>query len=904
MAKTLHFSKPGTAFVGREHELTTTTGWLTSGETLLTITGPPGIGKTRLARHFLETSATHPDGLFIELASARTARELADRVAHSLEVELHDETRGHEVADAVGHALAQKSRMLLVLDNFEQLALQARHTLAAWLETASGVTVVVTSREALRLPGERVLELAPLELPPAGNASHRVLADSEAGKLFLSRAEGVRLGESEVGLITQIVRRLEGIPLAIELAANQLRVFGPLQLLRRLGKHIDLTSHRHAPDSRHRTLSAAIGWSWDLLAVDEQSVLAQLAVFRGGFTAEAAEAVVSSPSDREVTTIVAELVDKSLVRSRALEEPAGVVVLSIYGIIGDYARSIGGFEEELATATERHLRHYHQRARQIAGAPIRRYAAPELAPELDNLVAAVEHSLIAEESKETLEAALEILIAMEPIVLSAAPLTSYPNLIGLTVKRATEVGASNELIARTHLARARVAQLAGRLNDAHDDVALAASLIREAPTDSLLSRLALRRGVTERLAQEQEAADRSLSEALAAARRTGDKAIEAETLLELARLDGERDRVNDCLDGCRRAIALALELGNTNLEADARTTFLFLYALTGRTTDARREYIRFARVHRRARLPRSQVAVARINVAIACHEAGRFRHARGHFERALESARALGAKRLEGGALDNFGAMLLEQGDLEEAFRHCERALSLHTQVSARRHIVATLAHLGTIEAQRDRLPEAVARFRDARATLASLENQALDIAVEVFSGHVDLARARLAMRSEDRRVASEARRAVLNKLELVRSNRGRLERQEELRMATRLLVAACRRDCFVVSLEGDFLAPPGEPAVSLANRPTLCRLLATLVEAFSSDPGKHVALGQLMASVWPGERMQAESATNRLHVAITTLRKLGLRKALARVEGGYLLDPSVGVISSDALEI
>ena len=847
-----------TAFVGRVDEIKTATQWLAGTGRLLTLTGPPGIGKTRLAQKLVENVAGH-EVLFIELASARTARELADRVAHTLEVELHTETRSVEVADSVGHALTQRS-VLVVLDNFEQLALQARHTLAQWVETATSVKFVVTSREPLRLSGERVLELAALGLPPAGNEARGVLVDSEAGELFLARAD-LRLGKSEVRLITEIVRRLEGIPLAIELAATQLRVLGPLQLLRRLENRIDIASHRLGTDSRHTTLRAAVGWSWELLDDTERSVLMQLAIFRGGFSAEAAEAIVDTASHHGVTTVLANLVDKSLVRSRSLLEPAGLVVLSLYAAIRDYVLSLDGQADAIAAASERHLHYYHRRSKEIASTPLRRYAVEELAPELDNLVASVEHALAAPPSKQTLEAALEILIAMEPIVLSAAPLTAYPTLIEQTIARAKEVGAKRTLIARIHLARATVLQQSGRLSDARDDVVAARELAGASPSDSLRAELALRHGATHRYAQEEEVAESYFNEALAAAQKAGDKRFEAEAVLELARLDGERDRARECLEGCKRALALAREVGDAVLEANARTAFLFLYALTGRTTDARREYIRFVRVDRRARLPRSQATVARINVAIACHEAGRFGQARAHFERAVSAAKELGARRLEGGALDNFGALLLEQGDLDAAFRACERALALNTQAGARRHTVATLAHLGTIEALRDRLPEATARFRDAGEVLNSLESKPLDVALEVFAGHIDLARVRAAMRSGDHRLASEARTAAFDKLKLVRANRERLDRQEELRFASRLLQAACQSSHFVIADDGEFFVPPGQPKVSLGNRPTLRRMLAGLVASFLGCEGQSMGLDELIACGWPGEQMQAESA-------------------------------------------
>lgn len=290
-----------TSFVGREAELDDALGLLEAGARLLTLTGPGGAGKTRLALRLAAAwFQTHREPVrFCELAQARDAATFCAGVAAVLGTSGESRSR-------IGTALAALGPLVLVLDNLEQVVADAAEATAAWLAMAPELRVVATSRERLRIPGERLVEVGPLDSDDAGS------------RLFIARATVARRSfraEDHDPVIRRLVERLDGLPLAIELAASRSTVLSPQQMLERLERAEDMDrAVRGAPD-RHVTVERAIAWSWDLLDEDERSALAQLATFRGGFDAEAAEAVIRGV-DRPVLNLVQELREKSLLVER------------------------------------------------------------------------------------------------------------------------------------------------------------------------------------------------------------------------------------------------------------------------------------------------------------------------------------------------------------------------------------------------------------------------------------------------------------------------------------------------------------------------------------------------------------------------------------------------------------
>jgi predicted ATPase/class 3 adenylate cyclase len=310
-----------TPFVGRARELEEL-GRLLGGSRLVTLTGVGGAGKTRLA---LQTAAAaadaHPDGVWmVELAPVREGTQVPLALAAALTIETNVVDTPDAVAERLVRHLAGR-RTLLLFDNCEHLVDAVARLVHAVLTHCPAVTVVATSRELLGLPGEVVWKVPPLHLPPPG-AAHGEVAGSDAVGFFCERARAARPGfeldGTNAAAVARICRRLDGIPLALELAAARVPVLSPEQLANRLDDRFRLLSGRERiAVPRHQTLRATIDWSYELLSPEEQAALARLAVFPDTFDLEAAEAVMAADdggaASADALDVLCALVGKSLV---------------------------------------------------------------------------------------------------------------------------------------------------------------------------------------------------------------------------------------------------------------------------------------------------------------------------------------------------------------------------------------------------------------------------------------------------------------------------------------------------------------------------------------------------------------------------------------------------------------
>ena len=333
-----------TSFVGRQGELAEIERLVGGGARLLTLTGPGGIGKTRLAIEAAERLADgFDDGVaFVPLDGL----ESADLVPAAIAAALGVRELG---ADPLAHTLAQLQgrELLLVLDNFEHVT-AAVPVLVRLLEGCAGVCALVTSRELLRLAGEHELRVQPLA--PEGDGL--VLFGERAA----SARHGFELRDDDVAVVAEICRRLDGVPLAIELAAPRVRLLEPTELLERLEERLGVPGSRNAPE-RQRTLEAAIAWSYELLDAQERRLLEQLGVFHGSFTLDAVAAVARLDGDS--VELLSSLLDKSLVQ-RA--EHPGASRFALLRMIREYALERLRRSGELEPTRRRFAAYYLERA--------------------------------------------------------------------------------------------------------------------------------------------------------------------------------------------------------------------------------------------------------------------------------------------------------------------------------------------------------------------------------------------------------------------------------------------------------------------------------------------------------------------------------------------------------------
>jgi predicted ATPase/class 3 adenylate cyclase len=441
-----------TPLVGREREIADVTELLRQAETrIVTLTGTGGTGKTRLAAQAAaELVEDFPDGVFfVALAALADPDLVVPTIAQTLGVR---ESSGRPLADALRDYVRERE-LLLVLDNLEHL-LDAGPSVGELVADTLRLKVLATSRGALHLAAERVYPVPPLETPEEHFDVERLLrVDSVA--LFASRARAVRpeftLTQGNARAVAGICKTLDGLPLALELAAARVAVLPPDALLERLDNRFKLLTGgpRDAP-TRHQALRTTIDWSYDLLEPNEQALLARLSVFAGSFTLDATEHILGA----DAVEGLASLIDKSLVRLEGSDEtPRFRMLRTIREYALDRLRAAG--DESLAR--DRHLEHYLRLAEQAYAERFStgwRETIAGLVPELDDLRAAADWAAEGDAERE-----LELVGALAWFWINQTTVAEAEERLATALDRTTTRTAAR---ARVLLFAAQVARAQGK----------------------------------------------------------------------------------------------------------------------------------------------------------------------------------------------------------------------------------------------------------------------------------------------------------------------------------------------------------------------------------------------------------------------------------------------------------
>lgn len=901
--------------VGRGAELERLSALVEAGAALVTITGPAGVGKTTLAARYTGSlrAAARGEGsrlVVCELASASDGSALHRALGQGLGVAVEGSDAEQDL-DALARAVAA-GPTLLVLDNYEQLLPSGAGSVRRLLGEAPELQVVVTSRERLGLSLERVLDLGPLGTPrvgedPRGSESYALLL-----RRVLAEKPGYAPRDDEMEELAELLRELDGLPLAIELAAARALVLSPAELRSRLGQRFTLLRLGSEGSSAEKDLRASLDASYELLEPWERAALAQMSVFRGSPAMAVLEAVVdlsTHPEAPEVLDVVQALCRKSLVR---VVEPATrpgelrfTMLHTIRAYAGERLGELGGGPE----AEARHAEAFAEAASRAARAGAAGLGA--LVVDLADLHAAADRlGRRARGSLRDLERALSLAIDMAPATRFCS---SYPEQLARLDALLAAEGADQidpALAARARLLRGSFAMRLGRVGQALDGAraaealaaragALAVAGLGRALGAACLSRLGR---IPEALAEAQDA--------LAAGERSASAEVVALALEELGVVSwylGRHEEARASLEAALEAHRLRGDpLGQVSALISLSLVRVDLRELEG----ARRAAEEGLALHEAIGLPLGSMA-APLLFCLA-----RVEHAAGRLERAIlgyrevQDAVAAAAEETFRIYAPAFVALArFEQGALAEASERLRAALVAiegHGEVPFRAFLRTAL---GAIEALRGACDRARQLVSQGLAELAPLRGLALEGAGRLCQAIAEVAEADRA----SSRASEAARRDAAARLAELGPGEGR-PAPFELGLAARWLGHLLSEEPrpsragpgarLVIGAAGRWLELDGAPRVSCSRRPVMRRMLLALAVAHEEAPGKPVSAQDLVASTWPGERMMAESARLRLHVMVSRLRDVGLGHLLETTEEGYRLAPSLTLVLRDVSDV
>ncbi len=797
-----------TSFVGRVAELADLHQLFRHGSRLITLLGPGGTGKTRLSVQFAAqlvsyfgTNATTPEirrgGIwFCDLTEARDIDGICQAVARALAVPLSP----NDPLNQLGHALHARGETMLLLDNFEQVVAHASATVEQWMTMAPLARIVVSSRELLRIPQETVFEVPPMRIPGKGE----VVRTSEAVQLFVERARAVRANwepsPSEEDAIAEIVRQLDGMPLAIELAAGRMGMLSPGQLVQRLPRRFDLLSGGNAATDRQATLRGAIDWSWKMLGPEDAAALAQLAIFRGGFTAEGAEAVVDlsrMPDASEVLSVVMTLRSKSLVRSYFPPGGSGEMRYGLFESIREYALEKLQAMPEAAGAKAQHMKYFISLGGRLsAGAEGSAALLDALELERENLNAVFQRALDDDDYNSQ---ALSAVLALDPLLALRGPFRLHIAMLDAGLMKLGETESVKRVLGLEARGRARISR--GEADEAARDITAMIALAQAASAIEIEGRASSFMGSIERQRGNQADARRHFDAALLLHRQAGDRRMEGRTLSNLAALLDEQGQEQQALSTYQLALEIHREVGDRRYEGITLLNLGVQQQNQSLFGQAKLNYQAALAIHRELG-SRISEGIAQINLGDLNRDLEQGPQALAHYRSGLEIMREVGSRYLEGVTIASMASLYQEQANLESAHARYTEALRVLREVGNRRYSGLALAGLAAVDACLLRFAESETQLTEATRILNEVGDQNLLDALDIYRAHLELSRA-LATTSDaeaaelearvDKRVQRAERASPPNALHPA-GMASPAERSEQVRAALRSLRAAMRR--------------------------------------------------------------------------------------------------------------
>lgn len=827
--------RPATRFFGRDSELSQLEEMGRDGARLVTVWGPPGVGKTRLALEYAARSeARYPGGIWpLSLSDLSNVEDFQNSLSKSFDINL----AGGEPIDVFAQRMGRWKKTLVVLDGFDRLVDSAGRWLQELLGRVARVDALVTSRQRLKLPLETSCEIGPL--------------GREAEDLFIDRAG---LSDVDRDGVARVVTHLDRIPLGIEVAAAHVDLLGLDGLEARLKDHLLALSHRGPLESSHATLRDTIAWAWDLLGDRERSVLTQLAVFSGPFTVAAAEAVLDVNGD--VLGAISELRDRSFVSAR------GGGRLECYGTVRRFATEHGD-SAVLCEATERHRSYYLKLGEEWAAQANRGddgSALERLSEEVSNL-----RSIALQDcgDEKRWRQAARAAVAMRELWMSRGPIGRYLEVLDGLVEAAP--ASRPPLLGVVLLARGASRRVNRSADEARTDLESAAALLAGSAEHEgrALNELAVFHHQQRALDLAREYYERALE---ASEPDSGFRANLEGNLGALVHDAGDFDRA---LEHYERALREFRRLGLVRMEAIFLTNLALLRQETGALDEAAEDYSMALELLTRVADPRFE-ATARTNRGLLRVMTGEHSAALEDQTVALGLFTEVGDARSTALAHARLGiaqALLGQRHESRRSFDEAERILGPMNQRLELEFVELSRAFRDLEQAQTARElddPEGCARHRASvqrriRAATAPAEDG--PAMVDVF---------------DDARIV----------LSLLRTHLDSLESET----ASHVLV---------VSPDAQRFRPPGGSWHDFGRKASARRIFAALVELHQNADGGAMDVDAIFCAGWGDQQISAESMANRVYVALSDLRKRGLGPLLLRGDDGYYLDPAVRIVES-----